>query len=694
MAYWEFLLQKEGDREWLPLETAHVEISEGRYRIIAHTSYREVPVDIRLGYVLTTQIPPKRKTLKRASQTNANGLMVVIPFTHLTPGSWTLQCVPGVTVEPIAQWEYGVQLQVITVESDLDYWDADIDAADTAINLPASFAEDPIPLPTTSPASGNIAPVPEAITQNPQQQIPTLLDAAPLADLPLRLPLQHQAMVAQQGTALTLRGQVTSFSQVEGLSTEGTLWVQLRNPETGAVVHRESKLLTLLSLPSRFDFPIALPHQDAMRLLVGELSLWSATHPPQVLAIQGFTITLNLDALLETVANQGEERDSTFDDLDTPQAVAFPGDAVAAPQRDDTDAAKTLAARDIPFRRVYLPSSGLTLPPIIYSPLDSATLQAPKLPTLPNQSQRSKATSAPVSPTAKSLTLPPIESETSQPASTEEGNGIPAASKPTIDLPPLKRSRPLSQLGERPDTAITQPTTENPAIDETSNLAFKPDFGGRFWSRLSAIAHESQRVTANLKAQMEAAGVSADVPSPETEPEAVSIPEFPNFKEEVTAASHEVVIYESELEGDVVTDPRVLSESHLGAAAGEPSIPHELEDFGTIPIPQLNLPEGDLVAGAPLAITVHLPPYPRRLAVKVWVTDVQSRNLADRPRWLMNWITIEQGQKMARLQLQVPQGSLEARFEAIAIDLATQQESYKTTVARAIVPSNMAATED
>jgi len=34
MQSWEFLLQKEGDRVWLPLESPDVEILEGRYRVI------------------------------------------------------------------------------------------------------------------------------------------------------------------------------------------------------------------------------------------------------------------------------------------------------------------------------------------------------------------------------------------------------------------------------------------------------------------------------------------------------------------------------------------------------------------------------------------------------------------------------------------------------------------------------------
>jgi hypothetical protein len=52
----------------------------------------------------------------------------------------------------------------------------------------------------------------------------------------------------------------------------------------------------------------------------------------------------------------------------------------------------------------------------------------------------------------------------------------------------------------------------------------------------------------------------------------------------------------------------------------------------------------------------------------------------------MNWSPTPEGDQTAFLQLQVPLGSLEAQFEAIAIDLATQQESYKTSLVREILP--------
>ena len=128
MTYWEFLLQQDGDRTWLPLETAHVEILEGRYRIVAHTSHSDTPVDIHLTQRLAEQIPPKRRVLKRQGRTNDDGLMVVLPFTHLTAGTWTLRCCAadpsGDHVDP---FDYGVQLRVVPVEDDPDNWLPDWD---------------------------------------------------------------------------------------------------------------------------------------------------------------------------------------------------------------------------------------------------------------------------------------------------------------------------------------------------------------------------------------------------------------------------------------------------------------------------------------------------------------------------------------------------------------------------------------
>jgi hypothetical protein len=254
------------------------------------------------------------------------------------------------------------------------------------------------------------------------------------------------------------------------------------------------------------------------------------------------------------------------------------------------------------------------------------------------------------------------------------------------ELPSFGRSR--SGAAPAPETpAPDAEPTDTPLVEDTTVPTFRPDFQGRFWERLSALAEEAQKAAAEHQAQMEAAGVEA---AEETSATVLPNLQFPEFAEDPTTVNHEVVIYESEAD-----QPSSLADALAPDATETPLVevlqPGEpdIEDFGAIPIPELVMPEGDLIAGAALPITVRLPQYPRRLAVKVWVTDIQSRSLADRPRWLMNWKPTETGEQTALLQLQVPLGTLEAQFEAIAIDLATQRESYKTVQVRSILPPNL-----
>ena len=56
----EFLLQKEGDRAWLPLETPDVEILEGRYRVVARVPHPNTDIEIRVSYTSLLQVPPQR----------------------------------------------------------------------------------------------------------------------------------------------------------------------------------------------------------------------------------------------------------------------------------------------------------------------------------------------------------------------------------------------------------------------------------------------------------------------------------------------------------------------------------------------------------------------------------------------------------------------------------------------------------
>ncbi|MGQ9871797.1 hypothetical protein [Leptodesmis sp.] len=92
MEEWKFLLQKDGDRSWLPLDAPDAEILEGRYRMVARSSQVNTDIGIRICHLATEEDPPKRRIQKRSSRTNGNGLMVVIPFTYLKAGLWEISC--------------------------------------------------------------------------------------------------------------------------------------------------------------------------------------------------------------------------------------------------------------------------------------------------------------------------------------------------------------------------------------------------------------------------------------------------------------------------------------------------------------------------------------------------------------------------------------------------------------------------
>ena len=149
---WEFLLQQEDDRSWLPLESPDVEILEGRYRVMARTAVPNTLMDIWITHESTDELPTKRRTQVRSGQTNETGLLLVIPFTQMQPGVWELAIgvhgdgtpdpTRGVTRGAIQQ--YSVQLHVLPKESDVaGEWEPDWsqpEAATPALNLEPAVA--------------------------------------------------------------------------------------------------------------------------------------------------------------------------------------------------------------------------------------------------------------------------------------------------------------------------------------------------------------------------------------------------------------------------------------------------------------------------------------------------------------------------------------------------------------------------
>ena len=92
MDNWQFLIQKQGERTWKPLESPKVKLTEGRYRVVAKSNFPNTDVEVRVIHTSFQEGTPKKRLNKRSRRTNSQGLMGVIPFTSLEPGIWKIQC--------------------------------------------------------------------------------------------------------------------------------------------------------------------------------------------------------------------------------------------------------------------------------------------------------------------------------------------------------------------------------------------------------------------------------------------------------------------------------------------------------------------------------------------------------------------------------------------------------------------------
>lgn len=690
MGYWEFLLQKEGDQSWLPLDTSQVEILEGRYRVMAHTSQVNTPVRIQISQVLRDgqgsaltghRTPPKRRTLRRQGEINENGLMVVMPFTRLGEGTWDILCASEAGVEAGVEagimegsaseasarvesnaaaganppWSYAVELRVVGQDSadDGDWFD---DGGGDGNEARAADRSAAAGIALNRQAAVNLQTAAAAMDEFQAQMAAGLI----ASDAPYGLALPHTALLGSEGESLGLTATVTG-DLVDAPSL--ALVVRLSDPQTTAAVALAAVPLIVATLPATVNLSVTAPAQLSTRLLLGEVGLLAGA---EVVALQRFTVTVDVASLFDAIANHAE--------TEAALGVVFPADDgggggdTALPTAD----LKTwdIVGRGAPPREMpmlTLPRSSPELPPKIYypSPHEAATHQ----PSLPPVGRPKPA--APASPPSSGDLS--SGSPSARPPNPEPARGL---SLPPVSSPPKADDSIAVLTGRAPTAPGRQPRGPEPQLISHEAMGFRDlNLQDRFWNRLNELAVSLQQEALENRAEAEAGPSPTTAPGEQqAEAEAEAEPVFIPF-------AGEVVIYEDE-------DPtlRYVTASPMAVPPPEAETPPEVV---TPPMPSLELPEGDLTAGEPVVATLRVPFHPNRLYVKVWITDPQTRTLADEPRQLLNLLPNGQGQLEGSLQLTVPLGCLDAWFEAIAIDMVTQQESYKTSVSRAITPAGL-----
>lgn len=251
MTYWEFLIQQEGDLAWLPLKSSQTEILAGRYRVMARCDLANTPAELCVSYEHPDAEP---QIYKRTKQTNADGLLVVLPYTDLRAGIWQLGC-SGRAGEGAADsdWHYAVRLHVLPQVVDA---------------LPTDPQEKSVP----REPSYRLSVEPAALTVKPRDR------------------------------SIVLSGRIDATQPLDRLH----LRIRLRDPQTAKSVVTTQRILPSGESPARFCYSINLPFPERPPLLLGEILLCDAH--PTVLDSCSFTVTASVDALLGAIDEKVAQR--------------------------------------------------------------------------------------------------------------------------------------------------------------------------------------------------------------------------------------------------------------------------------------------------------------------------------------------------------------------------------------------------
>ncbi|MFN4280436.1 hypothetical protein [Thermosynechococcus sp.] len=230
MGGWEFLLQKEGDRAWLPLEPPSAEVLEGSYRLMARCPVAETSVEVQITHLYDDQGVPKQRYQRRTHRSSSTGLMGILPFTYLQPGRWEFQC--RVAQEGVLDSEvFAIALDVLAQSEE---WD--------------------LPAPETLPAVPE-QPVKAAEPPKPQEPSP--------AERPTTLiELPQSAYTIFADETLVLEGTV---------AVPGTVVIRLRNPITRDVVQEQS--VVAIAREGTWSFHCTLTPLANYPVMVGEARL-------------------------------------------------------------------------------------------------------------------------------------------------------------------------------------------------------------------------------------------------------------------------------------------------------------------------------------------------------------------------------------------------------------------------------------
>jgi hypothetical protein len=543
----------------------------------------------------------------------------------------------------------------------------------------------------------------------------------------LSLSLDQPAYITQRGQTLWLSGEIREADPLANKISSAPsdlLWAELRvilqDPQSSEQLIEIKQLIAEQPLPYAFSCALEIPTDLQTRLALGEVILSSSATAVSatVWATQSFTITIDVDELLGEFAQINQMLQA---ENEATEKLELPMETVEPPVRSQVESdylklsflsseAEATAPRPSPFPFL----AGQPLPPQIYRPdpakADRKGLDLPQFrsvqdtvtapseavasdePKTPSTSSEEAISTAPAPSLEEDLAATSKDAAFGETVKTDTASfqvSLPrypdAAIQPPLESVPAEREIPAFG-SQNEGLAGRKPTPSIKALHEIQSLsseaiAFRSlKLQERFWLRLNSLASDVE-LSEWLRNNLHAAGIPLPTRwNPSTHSSVARSP-----SEELT--TQEFVV------DDEPFPPSHNHRSKFGrndrSRPADSTEPSALTPEVSLPTPHLEVPADELISGEAVTVRVRLPRTTARTYIKLWINDCQTRLLLDGPRLLTDFLPISSGELEATAQLTVPYGSLEIRFEAIALDIQTQRESHKTTVTRRVIPPGL-----
>ncbi|MBW4552502.1 MAG: hypothetical protein KME35_15545 [Aphanocapsa sp. GSE-SYN-MK-11-07L] len=643
MKNWEFLIQKEGDAEWLTLESPTVEILEGCYQVMAYSCLPSSMIKIQICHTFVENGVSQQRCHQRSQQSSPTGAIEVMPFAYLEPGLWTLACrlPPGSNLHTELPL---LQLQVLPQVELCADWDIDPPQQDQSAE--------------------------QSQTRQEEQNLPNIEDAVELVE-----------------------------QQTDQAAVIASLENALRNFSSEPVFEQFTPSLDFTDLYEAMgDIGSEVPFsQDMLEFLFQHLNDAVLSPEPSDLEsdrddLEILDLDLDLDnsstnpSLQEPIFDSLELSPTLFDSptqlsclviLDQSAYTAIAGETIEIAGRVFAEGELVIRLRD-PLTQVQLSEQIYILPqPNIPSSFSHLLTVPTEHRVLVGEAKLVTADQAHEIRSTQAFMITVIAATVASNLVVKDVEVIEPIELDNLVAEPILEPAPLPLEPQKPKS---EPMLELPIIDATAGLvALQPASGPNLPPRLYPRQTPKKPVRSpalpqflqRQPAERELVRTGSAKPT-EAGYEALDLGK--RFWSTLSTLAHQVDLVPS---------------GSLEAAAPDLLSGVELPTFdraAPLPIPTLILPERDLRAGLPLVVEVRLPDTEAQLCIKLWVIDQETEATIVPPRWLVDFSYNPRQEILeTSTQLSLPSSSQEIAFKAIAVDMTSQQESPPLTIVRSLL---------